>query len=567
MKNTKKILIIVGILGVATVAVLSVSTRFRFFASKQIEVFSDEQPSWVGQYLSGYHATQDKDYELAADFFQKSLAGDSKSKTLQSQAMTLLLVAGKFSEAFEIAKTIGTKSDNSLAKLTLIISDIHQKKFKEADKLISEIAKKPEDNTIINQVIQAWVKFALKDYDAAEKIFAQLKADETFPSFVEYSYALFADLSGNKAKASELYDNLMETDQLPIGIASSAYHFYEGSEEKRKAILKKFKNEIQIKQHHRIKTPDEAIAEALLGVGGIIMQEYGADKAASLFRLSLYLNPDLDEAKLLLGSILISEGDSKSANNILRQIGTDSYLGAYAKLAIARNFQEMKQNGKAREYFEALVDVKDTKLDALVSLGDLSREEEDYKTAIEYYNKALDFITDGGKETKIPKKYWAIYFARGVSHERLKNYNDFEEDLQIALKLYPDQPDALNYLAYTWIDLGKNIDEAKEMVGRAYEQKPDDAHIVDSVGWAYFKLGEYDKAVTYIEKAATQMPYDPTVNDHLGDVYWKVGRENEARYQWQRALDNNPDEKQEAALKEKMLKGLVSLAENKNETK
>jgi tetratricopeptide (TPR) repeat protein len=359
---------------------------------------------------------------------------------------------------------------------------------------------------------------------------------------------------------------LLKTDQLPIGIASSAYHFYEGNEVKRKEILKKFKNEIQIKQHHRIKSADDAIAEALLGVGGIIMQEYGADKAASLFRLALYLNPDLDEAKLLLGSILISEGDSKSANSVLRQIGTDSYLGAYAKLAIARNFEEMGQTGKAREYFESLIDTKDTKLDALVSLGDLSRQEENYQEAIKYYTKALDYITEGKSDAKIAKKYWAIYFARGVSQERLKNYDKFEEDLLTALKLYPDQPDALNYLAYTWIDLGKNIDEAKVMVGKAYDQKPDDAHITDSVGWAYFKLGDSTKAVEYIEKAATQMPYDPTVNDHLGDVYWKLGRKNEAKFQWQRALDNDPDKTLEASLKEKIRQGLV-VAETKNEIK
>lgn len=566
MKNTKKILIIVGILGLTAIAILSVSTRFQLFASNQMGSLSQDKPSWVGQYLSGYHATQGKDYELAADFFSKSLSGKKNSKVLQSQTMTLLLVSGKFSEAIEVAKSIGPKSENSLAKLILIISNIHQGKFNEADKLITDIGQKPQDNTIINQVIQAWVKFALKDNESAEKIFSKLKEDDTFPNFVEYSYALFADLSGNKEKAAELYDNLLKTDQLPIGIASSAYHFYEGNEVKRKEILKKFKNEIQIKQHHRIKSADDAIAEALLGVGGIIMQEYGADKAASLFRLALYLNPDLDEAKLLLGSILISEGDSKSANSVLRQIGTDSYLGAYAKLAIARNFEEMGQTGKAREYFESLIDTKDTKLDALVSLGDLSRQEENYQEAIKYYTKALDYITEGKSDAKIAKKYWAIYFARGVSQERLKNYDKFEEDLLTALKLYPDQPDALNYLAYTWIDLGKNIDEAKVMVGKAYDQKPDDAHITDSVGWAYFKLGDSTKAVEYIEKAATQMPYDPTVNDHLGDVYWKLGRKNEAKFQWQRALDNDPDKTLEASLKEKIRQGLV-VAETKNEIK
>ena len=113
----------------------------------------------------------------------------------------------------------------------------------------------------------------------------------------------------------------------------------------------------------------------------------------------------------------------------------------------------------------------------------------------------------------------------------------------------------LNYLGYSWVDMGMNLDQAKGMLNRAVELRPNDGFVVDSLGWVYFRLGEYQNAVEQLERAVELEPGDPVINEHLGDAYWRVGREREARFQWRRALSLEPeadavaDDRGEAALR------------------
>ena len=116
-----------------------------------------------------------------------------------------------------------------------------------------------------------------------------------------------------------------------------------------------------------------------------------------------------------------------------------------------------------------------------------------------------------------------------------------EADMKKALELFPDQPLVLNYLGYSWIDQGVHLEEGMNMIRRAVEQRPDDGYIVDSLGWAYFRTGNYEEAVKNLERAVELKADDPTINDHLGDAYWRVGRTLEAHFQWSHAKDFNPD--------------------------
>ena len=128
-----------------------------------------------------------------------------------------------------------------------------------------------------------------------------------------------------------------------------------------------------------------------------------------------------------------------------------------------------------------------------------------------------------------------MFYFRGICYERSKQWPQAEADLKKALQLYPDQPLVLNYLGYSWIDQGVNLDEGMNMIRRAVEQRPDDGYIVNSLGWANFRIGNYDEAVKELERAVELKPDDPTINDHLGDAYWRVGRVLEARFQWSHA--------------------------------
>ena len=122
------------------------------------------------------------------------------------------------------------------------------------------------------------------------------------------------------------------------------------------------------------------------------------------------------------------------------------------------------------------------------------------------------------------KSNWVIFYFRGICYERSKQWPKAEADLKKALELFPEQPHVLNYLGYSWIDQGVNLDEGMDMIKRAVQQRPDDGYIVDSLGWAYFRIGNYDEAAKQLERAIELKPEDPTINDHLGDAYWRVGR-------------------------------------------
>jgi Flp pilus assembly protein TadD len=146
--------------------------------------------------------------------------------------------------------------------------------------------------------------------------------------------------------------------------------------------------------------------------------------------------------------------------------------------------------------------------------------------------------------------------VRGISHERAGDWDAGDADFRRALDLEPEQPQVLNYLGYMFLEWGRNFDEALEMISRAVAARPEDGHIVDSLGWAYYRLGRYDEAVAPMERAAELLPQDPIVNDHLGDVYWAVGRKTEARFQWRRALSFGPEPEDADRIRRKLEQGL-----------
>ena len=157
---------------------------------------------------------------------------------------------------------------------------------------------------------------------------------------------------------------------------------------------------------------------------------------------------------------------------------------------------------------------------------------------------------------KPEKPNWLIFYFRGICYERAKQWDKAEADLKKALELFPEQPHVLNYLGYSWVDQGMNLDEGMKMIRRAVEQRPDDGYIVDSLGWAYYRLGNYEEAVKHLERAVELKPEDPTINDHLGDAYWKVGRNLEARFQWSHARDLKPEPDELKKIEEKLKSGL-----------
>jgi Flp pilus assembly protein TadD len=189
---------------------------------------------------------------------------------------------------------------------------------------------------------------------------------------------------------------------------------------------------------------------------------------------------------------------------------------------------------------------------AELELGDLLRDKKSFNDAVAAYDEAIRRATAAG----LPER-WSMFYDRGVALERAHQWDRAEGDLLHALQLKPDQPMVLNYLGYSWIDRGQNLDRGMKMIEKAVELRPDDGYIIDSLGWAHYRTGDYAGAVGYLEKAIELVPEDSTINDHLGDAYWQVGRLTEARYQWHRALQFGPEEKEIKPIEAKLEHGVT----------
>jgi Flp pilus assembly protein TadD len=225
-------------------------------------------------------------------------------------------------------------------------------------------------------------------------------------------------------------------------------------------------------------------------------------------------------------------------------------LRTTADIQTGQILEALERPDEAAKYLNKIVDENPKNEDALSALGNLQRAHKHYAEAIETYTRAL-----AGKN-KPEKTDWPIYYFRGISYEREKKWPEAEADLMQALALYPDQPLVLNYLGYSWVDQNMNLDEGFNMLRRAVELRPTDGYIVDSLGWANYKLGRNDEAVKQLERAIDLKPSDPVINDHLGDAYWRAGRKLEAHFQWNHARDLDPEPEDKVKILQKIEHGL-----------
>jgi Flp pilus assembly protein TadD len=218
---------------------------------------------------------------------------------------------------------------------------------------------------------------------------------------------------------------------------------------------------------------------------------------------------------------------------------------------MAVNLDTLDRTDEAKARLDRLIVEHPTDVEAIMALGNIQRGRKQFSECADAYGKGIATIA------KPERPHWLIYYFRGICNERAKKWANAEEDLKTSLKLYPDQPHVLNYLGYSWIDQGMNLDEGMRMIRRAVEQRPDDGYIVDSLGWAYYRLGNYEEAVKHLDRAVELKPDDPTINDHLGDAYWKTGRELEAKFQWAHARDLKPEPEELAKILQKLQSGLI----------
>ena len=388
--------------------------------------------------------------------------------------------------------------------------------------------------------------------------------------YMRYHRALIADTGGRRAEARANYERIFKTDsRTPRTALAYTQHAANSNDPKlARAVLKEHMDRSGSDGHPMaialreqlngtapipllIDTAQDGMAEVFYGLGEALTSEGGVALGALYLQMALYLRPDFPFALAALANVQETTKNYENAISVYDRIPKGTPLAASIDIRKAINLNLLDKVDDAQGLLEGLAQRDPTDVKPLDALGSIMRARKRYEEAIVYYTRAISLIP------KPEKRHWAYWYSRGTSYERVKKWQLAEADLQRALQLYPDQPMVLNYLGYSWIDQNKNLKQGMGLIEKAVGLKPDDGYIVDSLGWAHYKLGNYKEAVRFLERAVELRPEDPVLNDHLGDALWKVGREREARFQWEQSLTLKPEMDDANRTKRKLDQGLA----------
>jgi tetratricopeptide (TPR) repeat protein len=508
----------------------------------------------AGLYLAGQHAVDSGDMKTAADLLPLALKSDPNNGALAQQALIALISDGRFKPAIALAKqTNDVDPKAALASIMLVVDAVQRDKPAEARKLLNGMG---EDavGRIAQPLILAWLTLEEQGLDKAQEALKPVAAVDGLKPLVDSHIAMMEVIAGKPADAEKRFAALIADDHVTSHVVEVYLDLLhrQGRDDEARKVVTKFRGmsdeitgamsdvmERKLKQpspkQPMVDTPAKGVAEVLFDIGGLLRSDKLNGQSILFTRLALYLNPQLDIAKLLIGGLLQDGKHLESAIESYRAIPADSPYHWSAQLAIADCLRDLERTDETEKQLQGLVSAEPKRSEAAIALGDLYRKEKRFGDAAAAYSTAIERIG------KPQQNDWAVFYFRGTSYERNKQWDKAEPDFLKALELSPDQPYVLNYLAYTWVEKREHLDKALPMLEKAVEARPEEGFIVDSLGWAYYQLGDYKKAVGYLERAVELQPDDPVLNDHLGDAYWRVGRQAEARFQWSRALNFKPE--------------------------
>jgi tetratricopeptide (TPR) repeat protein len=515
----------------------------------------DEPSSAVtpyGAYLAGRHAQGIRDYKAAAAWYQDALKADPKSPELISRTFQMEAVEGDFSRARALAADeLKIDPTDAVAQLTLLIDRLDAG---DAAAALARAEALPPDGVhrYLGPLARAWMRLATGDLNGAVTALDGLDRFNGLAPLKLFQLALVYDVAGKADLAEENYAKALEaTGQLNWRLADAMANFYarHGRMDKAEATYQRFRDENSGSELAEamagaapdptravVGTPKQGLAEALFDLASIVNRPETIDLALLYDRYALELRPDLTVARLLLADVLTAQDKAEASLAVLGQIPEGSPYSWSARLRAAANLEMLDRTDEAIAEMQAMAAQDPHRAGAVMQLGDLLRSKKRFLEAADAYDEAIKRLKAAG----LPER-WSLYYSRGIALERAGEWKRAEADLEHALELKPDQPLVLNYLGYSWIDRGENLQRGLKMIEKAVELRPEDGYIVDSLGWAHYRLGDYGAAVQYLEKALELVPEDPTINDHLGDAYWQAGRPVEARYQWRRALQFGPE--------------------------
>lgn len=529
--------------------------------------FDFQAKSLSGNYLAGRYASTLREMDSAAHFFSEALKGDPANPVLIERAFILDLSAGNIERAESFAtRVVEANPQHRMARIVLGLKAFKEGRLADARENLRKAAFTPVGE-LTSGLLVAWVFAREHKLDLALKALDILDNNDAFANFKLLHSALISDFVNDGKRAEEAYKQVYDQAGASLRVVQAYGNYLQRHNRPLEArkIYDQFlqsapRNPLvtaaaeRLKQGDKVEPlmPDAAsgMAEALFNLASALTDDQSIDVSLIYTQLALSLKPNFPVAQTLLGEIYEDTKRYDKAIEAYGAIEKTSPLHASAEIQIASNLNSLEKDKDAIERLNKLVAEEPGNYDAWVARGNIERLREKWSDAAVSYSHAIDLDKESAQQQ------WTTLYFRGIAYERANEWPKAEADFRAALKIEPEQASVLNYLGYSMIEKGFNLQEALGMVEKAVELKPNDGYIVDSLGWAHYQLGDYEEAVKHLERAVELRPEDPTINDHLGDAYWRVGRRLEARFQWRHAKDSKPEAKDLAVIEKKLSEGL-----------
>ena len=524
-----------------------------------------------GSYIAGQFAEKEGDFRNASYYYIDLISRGDSEREIITRSIIYAALAGNF----EIATAISRKIDDlqlnyPVANLIIFAEAVkkrekseilraferHKKNFPEIFKIVMEFwiliidNKKAEAFRLINSIsINNEAQLQIINYNQllAYVYFNEYEQAKTLYENMEFSNFLF---DSESALALAQYFQKYKESGVSESIISKAWSASENA-----YYVEAFKNKLSnggVSDVIRI-TPYKQIAEVFFRWSQSIQRaEQNIINKSFYLSLANFIDPTSSFLKFNLATILSDTGNYGLSKEILDNFSNDDVFFMDSIVENSFAIEQLDSNESALEYIEQFIIDGYANARLLKTYGSLQRSMSLFQEAIKSYTRAIEVA----KRETYTEAIWPILFLRGISFERSKNWASAEADFISALELSPDQPQVLNYMGYSLLERKEKLDQALKMIILAAEKSPDSYHIIDSLGWAYYKKGDFGKALLYLEKAMEIESTDPIVNDHLGDVLWMLGRKREAKFQWKKSLSFNPESVDQKNTEDKLKFGL-----------
>jgi tetratricopeptide (TPR) repeat protein len=530
---------------------------------------SGEAQSLLGSYLAGRVARGQHDTGAAATYYREALVRDPGNDVLVEQSFLMELMEGNWPRSEQLARELSElQPPRRMAHAFMGLVDFKAQRYAEADEHFKSAGANPIGE-LTSTLARAWLYQAQDKTQEALALLDAPKQPDWAQYYLRFHRALLADQAGRHGEARAAFERMPKNDQrtLRVSLAYARSAANAGDGKLALSVLKAHAERLKSEGHPiaralqeqieagdrpglLIKTPSEGMAEAFYGLGEALTGEGGVGVGAVYLQFALYLTPDSVFALAALANAYETTKRYDDAIAAYDRIPKGTPLQVSVDIRKALNLTQLERVDEAQKLLDQIAVENPKEIQPLDALGNIMRGQKRFAEAVDYYTRAIALID------KPDQKQWTYYYSRGTSYERVKKWSLAEADLQKALQLSPDQAMVLNYLGYSWIDQNRNLKPGLALIEKAVRQKPDDGYIVDSLGWAHYRMANYKEAVKHLERAVELRPEDPVLNDHLGDAYWRVHREREARFQWDQALTLKPEPEDAEKIKKKLQKGL-----------